>query len=128
MGAGLEGGFHHGQIAVYEAASVGAPAGACLYFANDTTTLLPNTRDTINAIQFVVRYYGYRVGWYGSADVGRFLLAAKTVDFVWGVDTWGGGGDTTNLALVQRANHSQVVIGSTRVDYDDALVADFGQF
>ena len=132
MGGGFDAGIKHGQVAVYEAAVVGYPAGCGIYFASDNTQLLPETRDTFGAANFVAHHYGYRSGWYGNGDWGRLFLDGfgnryDQCDLVWAVSTWGtrqfGG-----LHLVQDANHPQVVIAGVAADWDYSLAADFGQW
>ncbi len=128
MGAGLDGGIQHGKVAVYEAATLGAPAGTCIYFACDSNSVEPNTRDTLAAVTFIARHYGYRAGWYGRADVGRIAIATGLVDFVWAVDTWPGGNDPSNVAVFQRANHPQFGVIGIATDFDEAEMPDFGQW
>lgn len=126
MGAGLDAGIKHGEVAVYEAGIVGAPPTIGIYFASDNNVLQPWTRDTFSAACFVSHHYGYRSGWYGNPDTGRMFLNG-TADLIWAVDTWGSK-DLTRCHLAQRPDHPSLVIAGTQVDYDDALVPDFGQW
>jgi len=128
MGAGLDGGVEHGKVAVYEAATLGAPPGTGIYFACDSNQVQPGTRDTMCAAAFVADHYGYRPGWYGRADTGRMFVASRTVNLIWAVDTWPGGQDLTGVNVIQRANHPAVVINGVWVDYDDQITADYGQW
>lgn len=127
MGAGLDGGIQHGKTAVYECATVGYPTGCGIYYACDSNSVQPNTRDTLGGAAFITTHFGYRAGWYGRADVGRMGVATGAVSLIWAVDTWPGGNDPTHVSLFQRANHPAVVVGGVRVDFDEALVPDFGQ-
>jgi len=128
-------GERDGEWCAKYAASVGAPAGACIYFAVDADAGDAQIRKLVQpyfaAITAALREAEphYRCGVYGSGDVCNAVLAASLADLSWLSCSMGWGGSRTYLAgnkWVLRQHVPDVLCG---IDCDaDEANGDFGDF
>ena len=117
------------------AASVGAPAGACIYFAVDTDASAAQIRKLVlpyfSAITaaFAEADAPYRRGVYGSGDVCEAALAASLADLSWLSCSMGWGGSRAYLAANTWSLRQHVPATFCGLDADaDEANGDFGDF
>ena len=128
-------GERDGEWCAKYAASVGAPAGACIYFAVDTDASAAQIR------KFVLPYFSaitaafaeadapYRRGVYGSGDVCEAALAASLADLSWLSCSMGWGGSRAYLAANAWSLRQHVPATFCGIDADaDEANGDFGDF
>lgn len=104
--------------ALAEATACGMPAGKPIYFSIDADVSPSSTDDYRNGVLSVLP--GTQVGIYGSAAVVQHWRA-NGVAYGWRTMStdWSGGSSTQDCHLVQSG-------GNNNVDFDTALVSDFG--
>lgn len=116
-------------------ASMGAPNGACIYFAVDVDASAAQIRKLVipyfSAIDAALkaRAAKYRVGVYGSGDVCAAVMAARLADLSWLSCSTGWSGSRAYLAANKWAlrQHVPATIAGIDCDPDDAN-GDFGDF
>jgi len=128
-------GERDGEFCAKYAATVGAPAGACVFFAVDvdagpaqiTKLVLPY----FASIKAAFANSGLRIGVYGSGAVCSSVTGASLAELAWLSCSLGWSGSRaylaakpTELVLVQ---HVPTTLANLDVDPDDAL-GDFGDF
>lgn len=113
--------------------ALGAPAGACVYFAVDTDVPAAQIRSHVipyfKAIKDAFSDGEYRVGVYGPGAVCQALKTAGLCDLFWLANAKGWSGYArfkSQADLVQRLPTK--IVGGLDVDPNDAQVEDWGQF
>jgi hypothetical protein len=128
-------GERDGEWCAKYAASVGAPAGACIYFAVDADASAAQIRKlvlpyfTSIAAAFQDADPRYRCGVYGSGSVCDGVLAANLADLSWLSCSMGWGGSRAYLAANTWALRQHVPNTLCGIDCDpDDAAGDFGEF
>ena len=128
-------GARDGKFCLAYAPTVGAPAGACIYFAVDTDASASQIHLYVlpyfAAISIVFKDSGFRVGVYGSGAVCSSVIAAGGADLAWLSQSLGWTGSRAYLAskppqlvLLQGATTK---LANLDVDTDQAL-GEWGDF
>jgi glycoside hydrolase-like protein len=128
-------GERDGEWCVKYAASVGAPAGACIYFAVDTDASAAQIRKLVLpyfasiTTAFAGAELNYRHGVYGSGNVCDAVLAASLAGLSWLSCSMGWGGSRSYLAANAWAlrQHVPATLCGIDCDADDAN-GEFGDF
>jgi Domain of unknown function (DUF1906) len=128
-------GVAHAKQAIAQAKALGAPDGACIYFACDTNPVgaeftrvmeyLASVKATINANS------KYRVGVYGPGDVCEAALDNGHVDLAWLANAHGWSGFHKFFASKRWAlfQHLPAHVGGISCDPDEAAPGvDWGDF
>lgn len=112
------------------APQLGAPSGACIYFACDTDFNANEIKSLVvpyfAAIRFQLINAGYRVGVYGSGAVCAAVIAAGVADLSWEAQStgWSGFGAFKPKATMVQGAESRVPL-----DLDpDTAQSDIGDF
>lgn len=128
-------GERDGEWCAKYAVSVGAPAGACIYFAVDTDANTAQIRKLVlpyfAAIAAAFQETGvqFRRGVYGSGNVCDAVLAARLADLSWLSCSMGWGGSRAYLAANTWALRQHVPATLCGIDCDpDDASGDFGEF
>ena len=129
-------GKRDGNFCVNYAPTVGAPEGACIYFAVDTDA------SPAQIAQYVLPYFlairgafegsGFRIGVYGSGSVCKSVIAAKTADLAWLSQSMGWTGSRAYLALkppeLVLLQGSSTTLAHLNCDTNTAFAEDWGSF
>lgn len=122
---GAAAGTADAHTAVAELAYCGLPADMPVYFAVDyDTTVGPHITGYFQAINKVIGVK--RTGAYGSYAIINALFDKGLISFGWQTYAWSSGKWDNRAQLQQYSNDHTV--GGASVDYDRAMVADFGQW
>jgi hypothetical protein len=122
---GSAAGVSDAQSAVTELAYLGLPKDLPVYFAVDwDATVGPKIKAYFQGINHVIGVD--RTGVYGGIDVVDDLFKARLVRYGWQTLAWSAGRWSKNAQLQQYLINKTVA--SHEVDYDRAMVADFGQW
>jgi hypothetical protein len=125
-----------GAFAAKYAPTVGAPPGACIYFAADNDFNQQQIGNEIlpyfQAVYMAMKGSGFRVGVYGSGAVCKSVINAVFADLAWLSGSMGWSGSREYLAarpsalvLVQTTEDAKYA--GMDVDFDEAL-GDWGDF
>lgn len=132
-GISASAGQRDGKFCAEYAPSVGAPAGACVYFAVDADA------DAAQISKFVLPYFnaikreigGFRVGVYGSGAVCATVIEHKLADLAWLSCAMGWAGSRVYLAARPKelvlVQHLPAMLANMDCDPDEAF-GDWGDF
>lgn len=128
-------GERDGEWCARYAATVGAPEGACIYFAVDADANAAQIRKLVLPyFTSVTAAFGactpaYRRGCYGSGDVCASVMAAQVADTPWLSCSLGWSGSREYLASNKWVlrQHVPAIVAGIDCDADDAN-GDFGDF
>jgi glycoside hydrolase-like protein len=122
---GHDAGAEDAAVCVKELAYCGLPADMPVYFAVDyDTTVGPHITAYLQGAAEVLGLA--RVGVYAGYKVVKACLDKKLVAYAWQTYAWSGGKWDPRAHLQQYSNGHK--IGNATVDYDRAMVADYGQW
>jgi len=117
------------------APTVGAPKGACIYFAVDTDASPSQISQYVlpyfAAIEAVLMNSGYQIGVYGSGAVCKAVIGAKSAQLAWLSQSMGWTGSRAYLALKppELVLLQGAVTRLANLDCDtDTAFGDFGDF
>lgn len=103
MRAGAAGGLRHGQVAYFEADTIGYDAENCVIFAADDENTGPADLPTVLAYMDAFASQVPRPGYYGDQDSIDWLAARRPQWWYWQTNATGwGNGISRNAHLVQR--------------------------
>lgn len=123
--SGHAAGVDDAKIAVKELKFCGLPDDMPVYFAVDyDTTVGPHVTGYLQGAAEVLGLG--RVGVYAGYKVVKAALDAKLVTWAWQTYAWSGGKWDGRAHIQQYSNGHK--IGNATVDYDRAMVANFGQW
>ena len=129
----VEGGFDGGAADMAEAMnyikSIGGPANTPVYIAADDFGAITATDFTKikSYVDGAVSVRGWNLtGAYGGIRTIKYLADRNTCKYYWQTFAWSSGQWDQRAQLQQYKN--EVPLGSYTVDYDRAMVTDFGQW
>lgn len=124
---GYGAGVTDATVALASAALLGFPKDRPIYFACDTDTTADQLTSVRNYLDGAASVLGRaRVGIYGEYDVIDHCLGTGAATWFWQTYAWSGGRLHPMAHLYQYQNDQ--TINGAAVDFDRALVADFGQW
>ena len=124
---GYGAGVTDGTVALASAALLGFPKDRPIYFACDTDTTADQLASVRNYLDGAASVLGRaRIGVYGEYDVIDHCLGTGAATWFWQTYAWSGGRLHPMAHLYQYQNDQ--AINGAAVDFDRALVADFGQW
>src|SRR5574343_221500 len=124
---GYGAGVTDGTVALASAALLGFPKDRPIYFACDTDTTADQLTSVRKYLDGAASVLGRaRVGIYGEYDVIDHCLGTGAATWFWQTYAWSGGRLHPMAHLYQYQNDQ--TINGAAVDFDRALVADFGQW
>jgi hypothetical protein len=124
-------GDRDGRYCRVAAAALGAPKGACVYFACDADFSLPEIHALVlpyfKAIKKAFADGMYRVGVYGSGAVCLAVMAADLADLSWEAQSRGWAGYSGWLAKANMTQGPETKLAGLDIDTDTAH-GDIGDF
>lgn len=122
---GHDAGVTDAHKAIRELAFCGLPTNTVVYFAVDyDTTVGPRITGYFQGVASVLGLH--RTGCYGGYKVIKALFDAGLITYGWQTYAWSGGKWDPRAQLQQYSNSHD--LGGADVDYDRAMVPDFGQW
>ena len=124
---GYGAGVTDATVSLASAALLGFPKDRPIYFACDTDTTADQLASVRNYLDGAASVLGRaRIGVYGEYDVIDHCLGTGAATWFWQTYAWSGGRLHPMAHLYQYQNDQ--AINGAAVDFDRALVADFGQW
>ena len=124
---GYGAGVTDATVSLASAALLGFPKDRPIYFACDTDTTADQLASVRNYLDGAASVLGRaRIGVYGEYDVIDHCLGTGAATWFWQTYAWSGGRLHPMAHLYQYQNDQ--TINGAAVDFDRALVADFGQW
>lgn len=124
-------GVRDGNYCKKAAATLGAPKGACVYFACDTDFSSAQVNSMVlpyfEAIREAFEGSGYRVGVYGSGAVCAAVIGAKFADLSWEAQSRGWTGYSAWLNNAAMTQGPETHLDGIDID-TDAAPGDIGDF